>query len=106
MKTPAEMSGSVAELLDEECGFSLAELCRLTRLSAEQLIEMVDEGVLEPAGSLPAQWRFPAPALRRAQIAVRLQRDLHVNLAGTAVVLELLDEVRELRARLRVLEQL
>jgi len=36
-------------------------------------------------------------------VALRLQRDLGLNLAGAALALELLDEVEALRAQLRVM---
>jgi chaperone modulatory protein CbpM len=39
--------------------------------------------------------------LPRARTAVRLQRDLELSAAGTAVVLDLLAEIDSLRARLR-----
>jgi len=91
-------------LIDEDQELSLRELCRACGLHAEDLIAMVEEGLLEPRGESPARWRFPANALRRAQIVVRLQRDLHVNLAGAAVAVELIEELRRLRARLRCLE--
>ena len=35
---------------------------------------------------------------------MRLQRDLDLNLAGTALALDLLDELEQLRERLRALE--
>jgi chaperone modulatory protein CbpM len=35
---------------------------------------------------------------------VRLRRDLNLNLAGTALALDLLDELEHLRERLRALE--
>lgn len=91
-------------LIDEEQELSLRELCRACGLHAEELIAMVEEGLLEPRGESPARWRFPATALRRVQIAIRLQRDLHVNLAGAAVAVDLIEELRRLRARLRCLE--
>jgi len=36
-------------------------------------------------------------ALKRLQIAIRLQQDLGVNLAGSALVLDLLEEMQALR---------
>jgi chaperone modulatory protein CbpM len=42
--------------------------------------------------------------VRRARRALRLQRDLDLNLAGAALALDLLDEVEILRERVRVLE--
>jgi chaperone modulatory protein CbpM len=92
-------------VLDETAMLSLNELCHASSLCAEDVIAMVDEGILEPWGSSPLEWRFPAENLRRLHIAQRLQRDLQVNLAGIALALDLLNELRALRERLRALER-
>jgi len=91
-------------VLDDRVSFSLGELCRQCGISAETIIEMVDEGVLEPLDGEPGSWRFAGTALRRAQTALRLREDLRVNLAGAALALELMDELEILRRRLRRLE--
>lgn len=91
-------------LLDDQRTLSLEELCRVTSMRSAVIIEMVEEGVLEPRGQLPEQWRFPASALGRLHAALRLQQHLGVNLAGAALALELLDELHSLRRRTRALE--
>ena len=63
-----------------------------------------DEGVLAPLGRDPVLWRFTGGHTHRVTVAVRLQRDLGINLAGVALALQLLDEVESLRARLREFE--
>jgi len=88
-------------LLDEYTELSPNDLRHACSQRAEWIIELVEEGVLEPTGSDYEQWRFSATNLQRARTAMRLQRDLGVNLAGIAVALDLLDEVETLRARLR-----
>ncbi len=100
---PVTLSGM---LLDESVTFTLADLCRTCAMSAETLIALVEEGVIEPQGREPLEWRFSATSLRRARIAIRLQRDLQVNLAGAALAVDLLEELQELRARLRALQAL
>jgi chaperone modulatory protein CbpM len=90
-------------VLDERIEFSLGELCQSCGVSAETIIEMVDEGMLEPLGASPDSWRFRGLELRRVQSALRLNRDLRVNYAGAALALELLDELDELRRQLRYL---
>lgn len=85
-------------VLDEAVCFSLGELSRYCDVSAELLIEMVDEGVLVPEGRVPSEWRFRGPQLARAQVALRLAEDLRVNLPGAALALELMDELEQLRA--------
>lgn len=90
-------------LLDEHTLFSLRELCRACGVHAELVIEMVEEGVLEPRGATPADWRFAGSAVTRAQKALRLTRDLRVNWPGAALALDLLDEVERLRRDRRAL---
>jgi chaperone modulatory protein CbpM len=83
-------------VLDADVQLTLRELCELTGLDANTLIDMVDEGVIEPLGS-SAHWLFQGPALERVHAAQRLQRELGVNLAGAALALDLLDELKRLR---------
>jgi chaperone modulatory protein CbpM len=92
-------------LLDEYLTVDLDELGRLCGSSARVLQVLVNEGLLQPRGSYPAQWRFSGIEVRRARRALRLRRDLELNLAGTALALDLLDEIEELRERVRVLER-
>ena len=87
-------------LLDETIELSLSELCTACARHTEWIIELVDEGILEPVGAERSQWRFPTVSLQRALTTSRLQNDLGINLAGVALALELLDEIDTLRARL------
>ena len=80
---------------------TLVELCTACELPEEEVTVWVVEGMLEPAGTAPAEWRFGSDALRRARTAKRLARDLAINTAGIALALDLLDEIESLRARLR-----
>lgn len=89
-----------AVLLDEHIRLSLVELCDACRISADYALEVVAEGIIDPEGSEPAQWRFGATDLRRLQTALRLQRDLGVNLPGAALALQLMEEMEALRSRL------
>lgn len=87
-------------LLDEHCELSLDELCRACASSTEWVIELVDEGVLDPVGHERDLWRFSGASLQRARAATRLQNDLNINLAGIALVLDLMDEIQALHERL------
>ena len=89
-----------AIILEEQAELSLLDVCRACAVRAELIVELVDEGVIVPLGREPHRWRFSGTHLRRATVALRLQRDLGVNLAGAALALELLDELDTLRARL------
>lgn len=89
------------DVLGEDVELTLVELCRTCRLPAERVYELVDEGIIEPQGREPAVWRFRWTSVRRVRCALRLERDLGVNLAGAALALDLLEELDRLHARLR-----
>ena len=84
-------------LLDDQIVFNLRETCQICGTPAEAVIEMVDEGIVLPCGATPRDWRFSGTMIKRLQTALRLEHDLGVNLAGAALVLELLEELDELR---------
>lgn len=95
-------------VMDERVSFTLGELSRACGVSAELVMEMVEEGVVEPFGDEPSAWRFHGDAVTRVQTALRLSEDLRVNLAGAALALDLIDELAELRqsrARAALYEQ-
>jgi chaperone modulatory protein CbpM len=86
-------------LLDESVELSLTEICSSCGLTEQVVVEIVEEGIVEPRGSRE-DWRFTGLALARIQRVLRLQREFEVNLAGAALALELLEEIARLR-RLR-----
>lgn len=88
------------EVIDQNGSrFSLREICERGDCHAEFVIKLVDYGVIAPLEELPdaRQWVFDVSALGRLQKALRLQRDLKLNLPGVAVSLDLLDEVQAMR---------
>lgn len=90
-----------ASVVDEEAPMSLAELARACRAQEEELRVWVFEGVLEPLGGSPPEWRFTGASLRRARVALTLTRELELNPPGVALALELMDEIEALKASLR-----
>lgn len=97
--TPTQqISGYV---LEEQTELTLDEVSRACAEQTDVIIELVNEGVLSPQGHAPPFWRFTGLQIHRAKVAVRLQRDLGVNLAGAALALHLIDEMDGLRAQLR-----
>jgi chaperone modulatory protein CbpM len=97
VNTPA-LAGSIFE---EYAVLSLHDLSRMCTVETHHIVELVDEGILDVAARDGGQWQFTGAALRRAQIALRLQRDLEVNLAGVALALELMEEIRRLQRSLQ-----
>lgn len=103
MNTENSLPQFAACILEEQTQLTLADLCRACAVHAERIIELVDFGVLEPQGREPARWIFVGTSLQRARTALRLQRDLDMDLAGVALALELLDEIAVLKRRLRAM---
>jgi chaperone modulatory protein CbpM len=97
-KTPEQPQVLV---LDETHEITLAELTRTCRVETEWVMELIEEGVLEPLQPSGPQWRFAATSIVRVKKARRLQRDLGVNLPGIALALQLLERIDALEARLR-----
>lgn len=90
------------QLVEEETIITLEELCRNCTLKTEEIIIMVEEGILDPQGARPepaaaAKWQFHISSVKRVRVVVHLQRDLGVNLPGAALALELLDRITELK---------
>lgn len=81
---------------------SFAELCRVCAMPAEQIITMIEFGVVDPINpkETSSRWQFACSSVLRIQKAQRLQHDLGVNLEGAVLALELLDEIKQLREQL------
>jgi chaperone modulatory protein CbpM len=104
----ANQAQIIGFILEEQTALSLDDICRACAVQPDLIIELVHEGVLAPVDdsprNTPDQWHFSGVHLHRARVALRLQNDLGVNLAGAALALQLLDELDQLRTRLRRLE--
>ena len=94
------LSGNIIE---EEESLTLRQLCEACAVHAEYIIDLVNEGIIEPSGVQNAHWCFNGVSIRRVRTARHLQRDLGINLAGIAMVLEMMDEMDRLRSRLSLL---
>src|SRR5258708_38692084 len=87
--------------LHEDYEFSLEELCELSGLTEAELRELVDQGVLAPIEPGARAWTFRADRLVVARSARRLRKDLDLDPHGVALVVTLLERVRDLEGELR-----
>ncbi|MDO9422779.1 MAG: chaperone modulator CbpM [Methylobacter sp.] len=87
----------------EDDSLSLEQLCHACGVQAEWVISLVEESIIEPQGDEIHLWRFSGASLVRVRSALRLQHDLGVNLAGIALALDLIEELENLRAQLKVM---
>jgi len=100
MSLPDE-NGLTGEILDEGSALSVNDLTRMCAVEERRIYEWVEEGVINVIEMDTTQWRFSGAQLRRARIALRLERDLGLNAAGVALALELLEELEQFRRQRR-----
>ncbi len=80
--------------VDEENNLTLEQICEICRTNSKLIIEMVDEGIVEPEGEENSSWRFSYSCIETVRIVVRMQKDLRVNLPGAALALQLLKQMK------------
>ena len=86
-------------IFDESTLLTIKDLSRMCAVEERHIVEFVEEGVLNVV-EVRSEWHFTGDALRRARLAVRLERDLELNLAGVALALDLIEELQQLRREL------
>ncbi|MBB1626112.1 chaperone modulator CbpM [Achromobacter sp. UMC71] len=82
---------------------SADDLARACGAEVEWVAQLVEVGIVEASGPRPAEWRFYSLDLQRALDARRLERDFGAGLDAVALILDLSQEVRRLKAQLRAL---
>ena len=87
-------------IIDDE-PLTLGQLCRACGVHADWVISLVEEGIIEPNGKEISLWRFSGANLMRVRLALRLQRDLGVNIAGIGLALDLMEELENLRQQIK-----
>jgi chaperone modulatory protein CbpM len=87
-------------IFEESAVLTVKDLSRLCAVDERHIVEFVEEGVLDVVEVSTTEWHFTGSALRRARLALRLERDFELNLAGVALALELMEELRRLRREL------
>jgi len=84
--------------LRAEVHLSLNELAAAAGISATRLARLVRLGLLEPEPGAPG--RFSAATAVRLRRMLRLRADLGVNLAGAAIIVDLMEALDRLDAEL------
>jgi chaperone modulatory protein CbpM len=93
-------------LLSEHLEVALEELARACGLRPEEIVELVEYGVFEPAGGsgsddVPVSaWRFSARYITLGRRASRLKSDFDLNLSGLALALTYLQRIDEMEQEL------
>jgi chaperone modulatory protein CbpM len=89
------------KIIENGSRLTLRQLCDTCAVRADYIIQLVDEGLIEPIGMEKSHWCFSAISVKRVKKAKRLQRDLGINIAGVALAVELIEEIEYLRSRLK-----
>jgi chaperone modulatory protein CbpM len=100
--SPPEDQALHGAIFEESAVLTVKDLSRICAVDERHIVEFVEEGVLHVVETNAAEWQFTGAALRRARLALRLERDLELNLAGVALALELIEELQRLRREGRV----
>jgi chaperone modulatory protein CbpM len=91
-------------VLLEDVALTLDELARACNVEPDWVVRHVHAGVLGDGISVQVtSWRFRSNDLARARRLLSLERDFDANEDLAALVVDMADEIRRLRARLRVL---
>lgn len=102
-KTQHPLQGEIAGY---DTPLTLEQLCRSCQLPQEEILLLVEEGIIEPQAAdkqrqSAENWQFHWTTLTRVRTSARLQRDLGVNLPGVALALELLERIERLERQLQ-----
>jgi chaperone modulatory protein CbpM len=97
--SPFDDQAMTGIIFDQSTILSIKDLSRMCQVDERHIVEFVEEGVLNVV-EVSSEWHFTGDALRRARLAVRLERDLELNLAGVALALDLIEELQRLRREL------
>lgn len=98
------MANALVPLSEVVDPLSLMDLCKICGLSADWVVELVEEGILEPTGESRPVWRFESASITIVRKVQRLQQDLRLNIPGVVVVLSLVDENARLKRQVLLLE--
>jgi chaperone modulatory protein CbpM len=90
----------VAVMLDDAC-LTLEQVASACAVETDWVVRHVAEGLFPATGASSAEWRFTSAALLRARRMHAIERDFDAAPELAALVADMLEEVDELRARLR-----
>src|SRR6185436_8199110 len=91
----------VVAAIVEDAYFTVEQFCAVCSIEQEWIIRHVQEGLFPISGAVASEWRFSSADLRRAQRMRDIEREFEAAPELAALVADMLEEIDELRARLR-----
>ena len=100
---PIAIPAELVELLDD-AALDLPTLARTCRVTTEWVLTRVESGVLAPStGHAATEWRFASTTVVRARRLAGLEQTFEADPQLAALTVDLMEEVADLRRRLREL---
>ena len=91
----------VAGSIMEGAALTVEQVCTVIAVEQEWIVRHVEEGLFSVSGTTVTEWRFSCADLRRAQRMRALERDFDAAPELASLMADMLEEIDELRARLR-----
>lgn len=88
----------------EESLLSLSEVCYICHTSPEIVQDLIDHDIVR-AKNQQSVHQFTLKQLSRIQQSLRLRKDLEINFTGIAIILDLLDSMREMEAEINLFKK-
>ena len=92
-------------VLVDDYSVSFIEVCEGYNISEQQLLEILEHGLISSIETPNRQLEFDREMFLRISRALRLQQDLGLNAAGVVLALELLDELENVNQELDILRK-
>ena len=85
-----------------EATYSLEVIAELSGISSQTIVEYREHGLISPvAETMPGGFQFDEETLRTLRSIEQLRSTCEMNIAGLKLMLDLMDEVEQLRDDLR-----
>ena len=91
------LTGTIAE---DAC-FTVEQFCAVCAIEREWLIRHVEEGLIPVSGTVVTEWRFTTTTLARVRRMREIERTFDAAPELAALMADMVEELDELRARLR-----
>jgi chaperone modulatory protein CbpM len=89
----------------EQRPLTLEELHQIVNIPTDFIHHLVEFEIIHPTGASPEQWVFELSELKRIKTALHLHTDLEVNVAGIAVVMDLIEQLEDMRAEMELIRK-
>ncbi len=83
---------------DNLCSFE--HLVQVSGLTNDNLLDLIDAGVIKPANEDPANYFFPISCIVLARTARRLRDDFELDSEGLALAVNLLQRIESLQSEI------